>query len=222
VAQPASRFTSDGDPALVGCSSTRHRGGIVRTISLLLLLPLSTQALPMAPGAHVPMRLQHPLSTRTSRVGDPVHLRTVHTLIAGSQSIPSGSYAQGVVVRSDRPGRVRGRAALEIAVVSITRPDGTPLPVNGRSPVMEPVEPRLPPPPFARDPRPVIPIMAGMAAMYGTSWLVSKSSNSADRIVGSGAVAGLATGILVGVLKRGDDLVLHPGALIDVMFQTRQ
>ena len=64
----------------------------------------------------------------------------------------------------------------------------------------------------------MIPILAGMVAGYGTSALVSRASDSAEAIVKSGMVAGLATGVLVGVLKRGDDLVLYPGLTFEVVF----
>jgi hypothetical protein len=194
----------------------------VTTVGLLLLLPLSTPALPLAPGTHVPLRLQHTVTTRTARAGDPVHLRTVHTILADGKPVPGGAYVLGVVLRCDRPGRVRGRAALEIGVASITHPDGTVQPLTGRSPVMEPPE-RLPPPPFARDPPPVVPVMAGMAAMYGAAGLVSAlGSDSEDAVYGSGVAAGLATGVLVGVLKRGAEVVLPAGSLVDVLFQTGQ
>jgi hypothetical protein len=186
-------------------------------INLLLLVQLSAQAPSAPPPTHVLMRLQQMVSTRTARLGTPVHLRTVTPIVTDGLFIPTGSYARGAVVRCDRPGRVRGRAALEIAVESITMPDGTVLRWAGRSPVMEPPR-RLPPPPFVRDQRAVVPIMIGMATMYGTTGLVSQWSDSEDVIYNSAAVAGLAAGILSGVLKRGDHLVLLAGSTIEVEF----
>jgi len=169
-------------------------------------------------GRHVLLRLESVVSTRTAKVGDPVNLRTASPMIVDGGSIPTGSHARGMVTRAKRPGRVRGRAELEIGIVSIVRPDGSVLPVTGISSVMEPPR-RLPGRGALPDPSPLVPILAGMVAGYGTAALVSRTSNSEDTIVRSGVVAGLATGVLVGVLKRGEDLVLLPGVTIEVVFE---
>jgi hypothetical protein len=139
-------------------------------------------------------------------------------MIADGHSIPIGSDARGVVTRARRPGRVRGRAELEIVLVSIVLPDGSVLPLMGISSTMEPPR-RVPGRGLYPDSSPMIPILAGMVAGYGTALLVSRTSNSEDTIAKSGVVAGLATGVLVGVLKRGEDLELLPGVTIDVVFE---
>jgi hypothetical protein len=54
-------------------------------------------------------------------------------------------------------------------------------------------------------PPPVVPMLAGMVAGYGTAGLVSGLSDSKEAIARSGVVAGLTKGVLVGVLKRGQD-----------------
>jgi hypothetical protein len=167
------------------------------------------------------LRLESVVSTRTAKVGDPVDLRTASPMIADGGSIPTGSHVRGMVTRAKRPGRVRGRAELEIGIVSIVRPDGSVLPVTGISSVMEPPRRRLPGRGALPDPAPMIPILAGMVAGYGTSALVSRTSNSGDTIMRAGVVAGLATGVLVGVMKRGEDLVLLPGVSIEVVFERR-
>ena len=57
-----------------------------------------------------------------------------------------------------------------------------------------------------------------MAAGYGTAALVSKVSHSSETIGRAGIIAGVTTGVLVGVLKRGDDLVLPRGAAVEITF----
>jgi hypothetical protein len=126
---------------------------------------------------------------------------------------------RGVVTRATRPGRVRGRGELEIGIVSIALPDGTVLPVTASPWSVEPPRRTVPNPRTYSPPPPVLPILAGMVAGYGTAALVSRQSHSEDTVVNSGVVAGLATGVLVGVLKRGDDLVLRPGLTFEVVFE---
>lgn len=153
------------------------------------------------------------IATRTARSGDPVPLVTTDAFVLDGAAIPAGSAARGVVIRAVRPGRIRGRGEIEIGVESVTAPGGRVIPVRG-SVLIEPPPPRRPSP-YNR-PDPTLPILAGMAAGYGTSALVSRSSTSSESIATAGVVAGLGTGIMVGVLKRGEDWVFPRGETIDV------
>lgn len=170
------------------------------------------------PAGDTSLRLESTVSTRTARVGDPVQLRTTSPLVIDGWSIPAGRAARGEVAHVRRPGRVRGRAELAIALVAIARPDGTMLPVTAASSRLEARSPmrRVPGVPA---PPPTIPILTGMVAGYGAAALASHWSNSEETVVGTGVVAGLATGVLVGVLKRGADLTLLAGTTIDVVFE---
>ena len=111
-----------------------------------VLLGLSTAGADVAPQTRVQLRLERPLSTKSARVGDPVYLRTASAIVADGVTIPIDSQARGVVARAERPGRVRGRGELQIRVVSITRPDGTILPVNASGPAIEGARRRRPRP----------------------------------------------------------------------------
>jgi type IV secretion system protein VirB10 len=189
-------------------------GGVLLTLALAAgRLDLSATAADIDQSTHVLFRLESPVSTKTAQVGDPVQLRTASPMTTDGRSIPVGSSARGVVTRSKRPGRVRGRGELEIGIVSITLPDGTVLPFTARSSSMETPRGRLP------YPAPRLPFLAGMVAGYGTANLVARISNSGETIAKSGVVAGLATGVLVGVLKRGEDLILRPGLTIGVVLE---
>src|SRR3954451_5925384 len=76
-------------------------------------------------GAHVLLRMENSISTRTAGDGDFVYFRTA-TPIAGKGRIlvPAGSYVQGVVGHVKRSGRVSGRAELAIHLETLTFPDG--------------------------------------------------------------------------------------------------
>lgn len=156
--------------------------------------------------------LQTTISTRTARFGDPVSLVTTDAFVIDGVAIPAGSAARGVVIRAVRPGRVRGRGEIEVGIESVTAPGGRVIVVRG-SVVIEP-PPRRPPSMHA--PEPTLPIMAGLAAGYGTAALVSRSSNSEEVIAHSGLAVGVTTAVLVGILKRGEDWFLPRGETIDV------
>ena len=81
-------------------------------------------ALPSAAAeTSVLLRLETSISTRTAQVGDAVHMRTASKFSVDGESIPIGSYTRGVIARSQRTGRVHGRAELEIRLDSIAAPE---------------------------------------------------------------------------------------------------
>ena len=189
--------------------------GMTTTLALLFVMGLSAEG-DLQQGTQLILRLEAPLTTRTAQAGDPVHMRTARPIVLNGRAIPSGSESRGVVIRSQRPGRVRGRGEIDIEVTSITAPDGTVIPLAARwfsSLAPRPRYPRMYSPPSR------FPVAAGVAAGYGTAALVAKVTNSGDTIVKSGVVAGLATGVLAGVMKRGEELILQPGRTIDVVIR---
>jgi type IV secretion system protein VirB10 len=174
-------------------------------------------ALAIGPGTRVALRLETALTTRTARPGYPVRLRTIVPITVRGQLIPSGSEARGVVGHARRPGRVRGRAQLTIHVDAIATADGTWLTVAAWSPTLEPAW--TPSTRRVSYDDPQLPVLAGMAAGYGVAGLVSKWSTSEETVAHSGMAAGVATIVLIGVLKRGPDLMLPPGTPIPFDFE---
>ena len=153
------------------------------------------------------------ITTRTARRGDPVPLVTSDAFVLDGVAIPAGSEVRGVVIRAVRPGRVRGRGEIEIGIESVTAPGGRLIPVRG-SVMVEPPSTRrrtMHPPP-----EPTLPVLAGMAAGYGSAALVSRHSDSEEVIVHSGLAVGVTTAVLVSVLKRGEDWFFPRGETIDV------
>jgi len=186
----------------------------------LLVLFCTLTAFPAA-AAETPvlLRLETSISTRTAQVGDAVHMRTASKFSVDGESIPIGSYTRGVITRSQRAGRVHGRAELEIRLDSIVLADGTMLPVTGTSII------GAPPPRRSRyhDPADAaVPVSVGMGAGFGTAIVVAAAgSKSEETIAGTGFAVGAATAVLVGVQKRGEDLELRPGREIEGLLETR-
>jgi hypothetical protein len=179
------------------------------SLAVLVASGLTVVASRIPQPTYATFQMQTTVATRSSRTGDPVSLVADDAFVIDGVAIARGSAAQGVVVRAVRPGRVRGRGEIEIAIESVTAPGGRVIPVRGSVVIDPPPQRRASP--AHRPPPPTVPILAGMVAGYGTSALVSEVSNSTETIAGAGVIAGLSTGILVGVLKRGEDWIFPRG-----------
>jgi len=173
-------------------------------------------------GAHLLLRMENSLSTRTAREGDYVYLRTASPISAdGRILVPVGSYVQGVVAQTNRSGRVSGRARLAIRLETLTLPQGkvvkfTPhlssvdsgasgQKVTGNENAVEA------PATLGKDAERIA-ILAGSGASLGG--LADRSWKGA----GIGAGAGSAVGLATALLTRGKEVELRQGSTLDVVF----
>jgi hypothetical protein len=91
----------------------------------LLILPVLICAAEIPQGAHVLLRMENSINTRTAQEGDYVYLRTASPIgVGGEIVVPVGSYVQGVVTQAKRSGRVAGRAQLAIRLETLTLASG--------------------------------------------------------------------------------------------------
>ena len=91
----------------------------------VLLFAAAAMAAEIPKGAHVLLRLENSVNTRTAQKGDFVYLRTAVPIAnAGVIAVPAGSYVQGVVSDARRSGRVKGRAQLAIRLETLTLASG--------------------------------------------------------------------------------------------------
>src|SRR6202046_5011183 len=94
-------------------------------LSFFVLLVSIGAAAEIPPGAHVLLRRENSVNTRTAQDGDYVYLRTaVPIAVAGEIAVPAGSYVQGVVTEAKHSGRVKGRAQLAIRLETLTLASG--------------------------------------------------------------------------------------------------
>jgi hypothetical protein len=194
----------------------------MRVSALFLLFAISAIAAEIPQGAHVLLRMENSISTRTAQDGDFVYLRTGSPIsVAGQIVLPVGSYVQGVVTNAKRSGRVKGRAELAIRLETITLPGGS---VYKFSPKLASVDSG------AGDQKVVgkensvqegsthgqdaarIAILAGSGASIGA--IVDRSARGAGIGAGAGAAVGLATVLLT----RGREVELRQGTSLDVIF----
>jgi hypothetical protein len=194
----------------------------MRTVSFLLFA-IPTLAAEIPQGAHVMLRMENSISTRTAQDGDYVYLRTGTPIsVAGNIILPVGSYVQGVVTNAKRSGRVKGRAELAIRLETITLPSGS---VYKFSPKLASVDS-----PGNEDQKVVgkensveagsthgedaarIAILAGSGGALGA--IVDRGARGAGIGAGAGAAVGLATVLLT----RGREVELRQGTSLDVIF----
>ena len=76
-------------------------------------------------GTKIPLRLMQGITSKTAKEGDPVYAQTSFPVTQNNRIvIPEGTYVQGVVLRVVRPGRVKGRAELQMSFTSMIFPNG--------------------------------------------------------------------------------------------------
>jgi type IV secretion system protein VirB10 len=83
-------------------------------------------------GTKVLLQLRSSVNTKSAKPGDGVYLASTFPVVVGSRvMIPSGVYVQGVVDRVVHPGRVKGKAQLDMHFTSIIFPNGSVVEIPG-------------------------------------------------------------------------------------------
>jgi len=87
--------------------------------------PASPPEITVPSGTKIPLTLKQGINTKSARPGDPVYAQTAFPVIENNQIvIPAGTFVQGEVQRVVRPGRVKGRAELQMGFTSLIFPNG--------------------------------------------------------------------------------------------------
>ncbi len=188
----------------------------------LTIFVLVATAAEIPQGAHVLLRMENSLNSRTAQEGDYVYLRTAVPIAnAGEIAVPAGSYVQGVVSEAKRSGRVKGRAQLAIRLETLTLGSGkvykfaphlsavdsgeTGQKVAGAENTVEQGSGR------GRDVERIAILAgsgAGIGGIAGQSW----------KGAGIGAGVGSAVGLATVLLTRGKEVELRQGSTLDVVF----
>jgi type IV secretion system protein VirB10 len=85
----------------------------------------ATRQVTLPAGTRVLLQLQSPIYTKTAHVGDGVYCESTFPVTQDNQlAIPAGTYVKGKVTRIERPGRVKGRAELQVYFTTMIFPNG--------------------------------------------------------------------------------------------------
>lgn len=112
------------------------RRAVSGALSLVLILGLAYEAMgqrlaTVPVGAVVPLRLDTPLSSNSSRVGDPFTATVFRSVLVDGQAIlPEGAKVEGHVTGITPGGRGRGPAAIAVAFDRISLPSADPIPLD--------------------------------------------------------------------------------------------
>jgi type IV secretion system protein VirB10 len=201
----------------------------MRFSAIFLISTLAATAAQIPQGAHLMLRMENSITTRTAKDGDYVYLRTGTPIsVAGNIILPVGSYVQGVVTNTRRSGRVKGRAELAIRLDTITLPSGpvykfspklasVDSPSNNDQKVMSGENAVQAGPTHGQDAARIA-ILAGSGATIGALVAREGSGIGAGAGAGIGAGAGAAVGLATVLLTRGREVELRQGTALDVVF----
>ena len=173
-------------------------------------------------GTSIPLVLKQGISTKNARVGDPVYASTNFPVTINDHIvIPAGTYVQGRIDSLARPGRVKGRAELQVHFTSLIFPNGytvlfpgavesAPDTDNARvknsEGTMEGEGTK------AKDAGTIATTAgagAGIGAAAAHSW----------KGAGIGGGIGAAGGLIATMMMRGNDLKLPAGSTVDMVLE---
>jgi type IV secretory pathway VirB10-like protein len=171
-------------------------------------------------GTGIPVSLVNRLSTKNLQEGAGIYATTIIPVSDGRQIvIPVGTTVIGKVVAAERAGRVKGKAQLTISFQSLILPSGFKIPIyaslGGSDTGVRKGEASIEAEP-GKDGEDV----AVATARGGASGaVVGAISNRVGVAQGAaiGAGAGAAAGLAEVLIRRGDDLTLERGTVIEII-----
>lgn len=181
----------------------------------------SLKQLTVPAGTEVPLVLKSAIDTKNTRVGDGVYCQTSFPVVVDNVIvIPAGAYVKGEVVRSQRAGRVKGRAQVQLKFNTIIFPNGYTVDMPGtihhdsgsanagvdNEGVIKADSQK------GKDAK-TIGEGAGIGAAGGS--IITGSRAGALGGAGAGGLAGLATVLLT----RGQDVRIEPGTSLKMLLQ---
>ncbi len=172
-------------------------------------------------GAQILVSLQHAITTKSAKVGDPVFAITSFPYVQNEQMlIPAGTYVQGRISAIRRPGRVRGRAELLFHFTTLIYPNGYTVMLPGavdNVPGMEHSTMKDEEGTIRQDGQKGHDV-ATAAEAAATGGLIGAAANGGKGAAIGGA-GGAVVGTVVALLSRGNDLRLESGTSIQMMIQ---
>lgn len=172
-------------------------------------------------GTKIPLTLKQGITTKNARVGDPVYAQTVFPIVQNDTIvIPAGTFVQGTVRSLVRPGKVKGRAQLQMSFNSMIFPNGYTIllpgavdgmpgsqntDVKGTEGTIQQAGSK------GKDAQTI----AGMTLPGAGIGAIAGSGKGA----GIGGAAGGAVGLATVLLTRGPDIQLDPGSSVEMILE---
>jgi len=189
-------------------------------------LPASSpmlDAYTLAAGTRIALTLKHAITTRSARENDPVYAETAFPVVSnGHIVIPVGTYVQGVIQRSQRPGRVKGRGELLIHFNTLIFPSGYTMLLPGaidnvpgaeKTEMKDAKEGTIESQGTKGEDAKTVGSAAGTGAAVGA--LATRTLKGA----GVGSLVGAGVGLASVLLTRGPDVRIESGTLVEMVLE---
>jgi len=172
-------------------------------------------------GAQILVRLEHAITTKSAKVGDPVYAVTSFPYVQDDHVlVPAGTYVQGRISAIKRPGRVKGRAELLFHFSTLIYPSGYTVMLPGavdNVPGMEHSTMKDGEGTIRQDGQKAHDV-GTVAETAATGGLIGAVANGGKGAAIGGA-GGAVVGTVVALLSRGNDLRLEQGTSIQMVIQ---
>jgi hypothetical protein len=188
--------------------------------------PTPAQTYTVPAGTKILLSLKSAINTKTAQQGDGVYLVSTFPVIGNARTmIPVGVYVQGVVDRVVRPGRIKGRAQLDLHFTTIIFPNGSVVEVPGvlnslpgsDGPKVKGNEGTVEQ--AGNKGRDIGNIAKGAAIGAEAGVLGGAASGNVAKGVGYGGLAGAAAGTIYTLFTRGNDIVIPQGTSVEMVLQ---
>lgn len=193
------------------------------TVQPVVTTSPNAESYTLAAGTRIAVVLKHAISTKSARQNDPVYAETSFPVVSnGHVVIPAGTYVQGVIQRSQRPGRVKGRGELVIHFNTLIFPSGYTLMLPGaidNVPGAEKTD--------MKDNKEGTIESQGtkgkdagtVATSAGTGAAVGAVVTGGAKGAGIGGLLGAGAGLASVLLTRGPDVRIESGTLVEMVLE---
>jgi hypothetical protein len=177
-------------------------------------------------GTKVLLSLKSAINTKTAQQGDGVYLVSSFPVVGNARiMIPVGVYVQGVVDRVVRPGRVKGRAQLDLHFTTMIFPGGQVVDVPGvlnslpgsDGPKVKGNEGTVEQ--AGNKGRDVGNVLKGAAIGAEGGVIGGAATGDVAKGAAYGGLAGAAAGTIYTLFTRGNDIVIPTGTPVEMVLQ---
>jgi len=177
-------------------------------------------------GTKLLLSLKSAINTKTAQHGDGVYLVSSFPVVGNARvMIPVGVYVQGVVDRVVRPGRVKGRAQLDLHFTTMIFPNGQVVEVPGvlnslpgsDGPKVKGNEGTVEQ--AGNKGRDVGNVLKGAAIGAEAGAIGGGVNGNLGKGIGYGSLAGAAAGTIYTLFTRGNDIVIPSGTSVEMVLQ---
>jgi hypothetical protein len=177
-------------------------------------------------GTKVLLSLKSGINTKTAQHGDGVYLVSTFPVVGNNRiMIPVGVYVQGMVDRVQRPGRVKGRAQIDLHFTTMIFPNGQVVEVPGvlsalpgsDGPKVKDGEGTVEQ--AGNKGRDVGNVLKGAAIGAEGGVIGGAATGDVAKGVGYGSLAGAAAGTIYTLFTRGNDIVIPTGTSVEMVLQ---